>query len=918
MVARSILTGLLVLGLGGTAAATDLELPEIDFEFYTLENGLEVILHQDHSTPIVGVNLWYHVGSKNERVGRSGFAHLFEHMMFQGSEHQDAEFLTTIQSFGGGINGSTTEDRTNYWEVIPPDRLEATLLLEADRMGWLLPAMTEEKLENQKDVVRNERRQWEGQPYFVFWLNFNEMFYPKGHPYDHSVIGIHEDLENATLDDVKDFFRTYYTPTNATLSIAGDFDLEETKAWIEKYFSAIPPGEPVQEMSIWIPEVTTERRVTLRDRVELPRLYWTWHTAPQYHEGDADLDLACKILGSGSSSRLYKRLVHEEELAQDVSFRQESQQLVSVAILQVTLAPGASADDVERIVDEELARFTADGPTPAELERVKNSFAADFIKGVQRIGSWGGINDRLNRYNHYVGTPDYFRQDYERYASRTKGTVQETFRRWIGPGRMIFTVEPFGDVKAAAANDDVDRTVLPLPDADPTFEAAELQRARLDNGLQLVVLRQDELPLVRADLIFASGSGRDPEGRAGLADVTVGMLDEGTARRDKFEFRDRLDFLGTDFWSWTDAERTLIGVQALSPRLDESMALLAEALLEPAFPEKEFGVDKQRRVVDIRRESERPTTVARKVADRLLYGKDHPYGRPGTGTEESMEAITLDEVRSFADTHYVPGNATLVLVGDITLEEAERLAAKHLGDWNGETPPPMEFAKPEPRTERAVYLVDKPGDTQSTIRIAQFGIPRSHENWPHVDLMNRILAGGFSSRLNLNLREDKGYTYGVRGATAETVGTSLYTLGGRVQREVTAPALTEFLTEYRGGKGEKPFTEEEMEFAKNYVVLGYAQKFETIGQLAGALGDQIVYGLPDDDYATYPSRFAAVDLAAVQDIAADYLTPEAAAIVVVGDVEKIEDSIRELNLGPIRYCDREGNLLDVSTDVSSR
>jgi zinc protease len=918
MVARRLLIAFFVLGLCGVAAAADLEIPDIEFEFYTLENGLEVILHEDHSTPIVGVNLWYHVGSKNERVGRSGFAHLFEHMMFQGSAHQDAEFLSTIQGFGGGINGSTSEDRTNYWELVPPERLEATLLLEADRLGWLLPAMTEEKFENQKDVVRNERRQSEGRPYSVFWLNMNEMLYPKGHPYDHSVIGIHEDLENASLDDVKDFFRRYYTPTNATLSIAGDIDPAQTKAWIEKYFGAIPPGEPVQEMAVWIPEMTSERRVSLQDRVELPRIYWVWHTAPQYRDGDADLDLACNILGGGNTSRLYRRLIHEEGLAQDVSFRQTSQQLVSQGMLSVTLAPGADQTAVERIVQEELDKFRTAGPTARELERVKNAYAATFIKGIQRVGSWGGINDRLNRYNHYVGTPDYFRQDYERYSSRTRQTVQAAFTKWIGPGRMVFEVRPFGEVKAMAEADAPDRGTLPLPEADPTFVAAPLQRGSLPNGLKIVVLPQDELPLVRAELVFHSGTGRDPEGREGLADVTSSMLLEGTKKRDKFEFKDEMDFLGTDVWTGTNAERTVLGIQALAPRIDESMALMAEALLQPAFPAKEFQVDKQRRIVDIRRESEQATTVARKVAARIMYGDDHPYGRLGSGTPETMGAITLDDVRSFAGTHFVPANATLVVAGDVTLPEAEALAARHLGAWSGDAPPPVAVAKPEPRTERVVYLVDKPGDSQSTIRIAQFGIPRDHEDWVPVDVMNRMLAGGFSSRLNLNLREDKGYSYGVRGATGEASGTSLYTLGGRVQREVTAPALVEFISEYEDGRGKRPFTEEELQFAKNTVALGYAQRFETIGQLAGAVSDQVTYGLPDDDYATYPGRVAAVDLATAQEIARDYLTPGTAAIVVVGDLERIEDSIRELDLGPIRFCDREGNLMDMATDVSSR
>ncbi len=435
MLARLALVPVLVLlGLASQATAAPkappVQLPDLDIKTDQLSNGLEIIFYEDHSTPIVGVNLWYHVGSGNERPGRTGFAHLFEHMMFQGSGHQDVEYIPAIQGMGGFVNGSTNEDRTNYLEVVPPSHLEQVLLMQADRMGWLLDAMTEQKFKNQQDVVRNERRESEGEPYATFWLSFNENFYPKGHPYDHSVIGAHEDLANATLDDVKNFFRTYYTPNNATLCITGDFDPKQAKQWIEKYFGPIPAGPPVERVAAWTPELVTEKHVVMQDRVQLPRLYWCWHTPASFQEGDADMALATTILGgSGASSRLDKRLVHEEKLAQSVSFFQMSQQLSSAAILSVTLRPGTSAADVERIVGEELARFASRGPTGAELERAQTEFAAGFVRSIQHVGGFGGIDDRLNSYNHHVGTPDYLQQDFERYASRTRETVRETFAK---------------------------------------------------------------------------------------------------------------------------------------------------------------------------------------------------------------------------------------------------------------------------------------------------------------------------------------------------------------------------------------------------------------------------------------------------------------------------------------------------------
>jgi len=393
---------------------------------------------------------------------------------------------------------------------------------------------------------------------------------------------------------------------------------------------------------------------------------------------------------------------------------------------------------------------------------------------------------------------------------------------------------------------------------------------------------------------------------------------EGTKKHDKFAFQEELDFLGTDLWINAGQDRTSLGMQALKDKLDPSLALMAEALTQASFPENEFRIDKQRRIVDVKRESEQPRWVAAKVTRRMMYGDDHPYARSASGTAESLERIDLAAARSFANKHFVPGNATLIAVGDITMNELKDAVGRALKDWEGEAPAPVVIPKPEPRKGRTVYLVDKPGDSQSTISIAQFGIPRNHPDWETVYLVNRMLGGFFSSRLNLNLREDKGYTYGTRSGTREAIGTSLYTLGGRVQTEVTAPALVEFMKEYEGGAGKEPFTQEELDFSRDSIVLGYAQQFETIGQLADALADQTTYGLPDDDYARTPEKLQAATVSDVNSVAKDYLDPDNSAIIVVGDLSKIEDSVRDLDLGEVRYCDREGNLIDTTTDLSSR
>ncbi len=918
---RALVTALAAFVLLGGAAhaarpSSDSPLPDLDLETFTLPNGLGVIFHEDHSTPIVGVNLWYHVGSGAERPGRTGFAHLFEHMMFQGSGHQDHEYIEQLQGMGAFVNGSTNEDRTNYIQVVPRSRLEATLLLEADRMGWLLDAMTEEKLANQKEVVRNERRESEGRPYSAFWLNLNEAFYPKGHPYDHSVIGVHEDLANATLDDVKEFFRTYYTPNNATLCISGDFDPAQTRTWIETYFGPIPAGPPVERVTAWMPAMNGEKRIRYQDRVQLPRLSWCWHTPAAFAEGDADVDFAASILGSGRTSRLYKRLVHEEKLAQSVSFRQASQQVSSIAMLDVTLRPGADEARVEVIVQEELDRFAAKGPTAAELERALRTTEASFVRGLQRVGGFGGLDDRLNRYNHYVGTPDYLQQDWERYASRTRGSVQAAAERWLGADRLFVAIAPFpgGEVLAA----DVDRTKLPEPGPADTFREPDVARSKLPNGMDMVSMRHDELPLVQLQLVFASGTSADPADLEGVCQLAGSMHFEGTTKRDKFAFENALEELGADVDVFSGADRTVFSMQCLADRMDASMALLAEALLSPSFPASEFEDLKQRTLMNLKRQSDQPQWIAARVTQRILFGDGHPYSRMGSGTPASIDAISLDDVRRFSGEAFTPGNATLVVVGAVDPEVVQRAFGRHFAAWTGAAPARTEFPEPAAPKGRTVYLVDKPGDTQSTISIAQLGLARSDPRWEETYVANRIFGGFFSSRLNLNLREDKGWTYGVRSTLDAAAHRSALLVAGRVQAEVTAPALTEFLGEIEGAAGKRPFTAKELDFAKDSIVLGYPQQFETVGQLAGALADQIVYGLPNDAFARYPERIAAVSLEDANRAGREFLQPRDLAIVVIGDLAKIEKSVTDLKLGPVVHLDRDGNRLDTATAMSSR
>ena len=879
-------------------------LPKLEFQKYTLNNGLEVILHRDPSTPVAAVNLWYHVGSKNERPGRSGFAHLFEHMMFQGSKHQDTEYFGPLQEVGGDLNGSTSEDRTNYWEVVPSNHLERALLMEADRLGWLLPAMTQEKLDNQRDVVRNERRQGEGQPYSVFRMEYNRALYPKGHPYDHSVIGEHEDIEAATLDDVKEFFQAYYTPNNATLCVAGDFDVDQTKAWIEQYFGAIPPGPPVQETAVWIPEQTYEKRLHFADRVQLPRVIYIWHTPPIYGSDDANLDLAAKTLAQGRTSRLYKRLVHELQWAQDVAAWQHSGQVSSTFGVQATLKPGISVPQVEAVIDEELEKLKQHGPTEEELERTRNLFEAGFVKGLQRVGGFGGRADLLNAYNHYVGDPGYLQSDLNRYLEATPESICASARKWLHQGRVVFEIHPMGELSAAEESS-VDRTKLPKGGETPQLKLPRRSKAELTNGIPLQVMENAKLPLVLVEMILGTGVASDTEALSGLGDLSLDMLLEGTETRDKFAFSEALESLGTSMSTSTQSDFRTVAMVCLKKHLDASMALFAEAVRRPAFPQAELDFQKQQRIVNIRREAENPWTTMSKINKRVIYA-DHPYALMPGGTEAGVAGMTRDHVVDHAARHFTSGNVSLIAVGDISMEEFTAVSQEHFGDWGGEKPTAPDLPDLKPPQGRTVYLIHKPGDSQSTLTLGHLGVPRAHPDWAAIYTANRVLGGMFSSRLNMNIREDKGYSYGTWSGFSQVVHDGLFYMGGRVQAEVTAPALTEFIKELDEFAGPRPVTAEELEFAKMSVVRGYSGEFETNGEIADALVEQLVFGLPENSMESFPKEIESVSLGQVNRAAAAYFHPLDLAITVLGDLEVIEDSIRSLELGEVKVLDSEG------------
>ncbi|HEX8503520.1 MAG TPA: insulinase family protein [Pyrinomonadaceae bacterium] len=976
-------------------------LPPVKYTQFFLPNGLRVIFHEDHSTPVVGVNVWYHVGSKNESPGRTGFAHLFEHMMFQGFRGYDLDYVPVIQEVGGAINGSTSQDRTNYWELLPSNFLETALFMEAGRMGNLLEAMTQTKLDNQRDVVKNEKRQRiDNQPYGQATYKITGTMYPEGHPYHWSAIGSMEDLSAASLEDVKAFFRRYYVPNNASLVVAGDFDPKEARAWVEKYFGPIPKGEEITRPQVAQPRLDREIREQIDDRVQFPRLYMVWHSVPQYTKDEAALDLLAGILGGGKSGRLYRALQYgDNQIAQQVSFFNNTSEIAGLMQLVAQPRPGHTLEEIEKVVAAEIEKIKAQPPTPEEMERVYNAREANFVYGLQTVGGFGGKDDQLNSYATFLGEPGYFEKDLARYRAVTAADVQRVARQYLTDKRYVLSIVPraAGPTNAAgpapmsprdaapapsqqtagaqqpggagasaspaaatgtasgtqqgaaqsqpagvqqplpkpaeqatqpagaappqaaspaaprqgagaaagrqrpggaqqAAKPKTDRTLLPKEKPDPRLTLPAVQRRKLSNGLEVLVVEHHEVPVVSLNLVMKMGAAGDPAGKAGLASLTADMLDEGTATRDALAISDQLARVGSGIQIGAGWDSTTAGLRTLTRHLDHALEIYADVVTNPAFPEKELQRLRQQRLAALRQQRDSPEAIAGLVFQKVLYGGAHPYGHPLAGDEASLQSLTVEDVRGFYESYLRPNNSALIVVGDVKPDAVVAKLEKAFAGWKAAHVPAVDVsAAPVQRERGAIYLVDRPGSVQSVIQIGQVGAPRSSPDYFPLFVMNRILGGASSARINLNLREDKGYTYGASSSFSFRRGAGPFTAAAPVQGFSTKESVMEFMKELRGIRGEMPVTAAELEGAKQSIVRGFPRGFETPDQIANGLELIVTYDLPDTYFNSYIERVQAVTLEDVNRVANRYLQPDRMAVVIVGDRAKIEQGLRTLD-----------------------
>jgi zinc protease len=899
--------------------------PKLAFEKYKLKNGLDVILVEDHRLPLVAVNLWYHVGPANERPGLTGFAHLFEHMMFQGSKHvgDDAHFKLLEGAGASDINGTTGFDRTNYFETLPANQLELALWLESDRMGFLLDTLDQRKLANQRDVVRNERRQSrENTPYGLVNEGMFHLLFPKTHPYYPVVIGSHADIEAARLKDVREFFKQYYTPNNASLAIVGDIDKANAKTLVEKYFGPIAPGQPVPKIDATTPRITSERRAVVTDQVELPRVYMAWITDPIYKPGNAEADLLARILGGGKYSRLYKRLVYEKQIAQDVSASNQSTVLGSIFTIQATAKPGVKPEDLEKAIDEELDAVRKEGPTLAQLERARNLVQTQIVRGLETLGGFGGVADRLNQYNHYLGDPGYLAKDLERYEKATPADVQKIAQGELGkdarvvvygvPGKKVIddvpkNTEEEKDTPPASGNNAQGqewRTQQPQSGVSSRLALPVPKKFTLPNGLTVLLVEKHNLPMVSANLVVLSGSEANPVDKPGLASFTADMLDEGTNKRSALQIAEDAAQVGASLSTFSSSDASIVNVSALKKNADAALELMADVALQPAFPQKDLDRVRNTRLTLIRQQRDNPNALANRVFSNVVYGNNHPYGFAELGTSDSTTAITRDDMLNFWKTGYVPGNSALVVAGDITEKELRALAEKYFGNWSGK---PSAFKRPdvEMTTTRRIVVVDKPGAPQTALRIGHVGVARSNPDYVPLEVMNLGLGGLFSSRINMNLREKNGYTYGAFTTFDYRRGPGPFYAGSGVRTNVTAPAVKEVFNELDRMRTTR-MTDDELKTARDALARSLAGLFETTGQTVGTINDLFIYDLPLDFYNALPARIDAVTAADVQRVAEKYLKPDSTVVVAVGDRSKIEPELQKLNLGSVETRDLEG------------
>tara|TARA_B100001059_G_scaffold60067_1_gene55558 strand:+ start:5657 stop:8395 length:2739 start_codon:yes stop_codon:yes gene_type:complete len=901
---KNILLALITLSTTASFAygQTELNVPDIEYDTFTLSNGLTVVVHEDRKVPMVAVNVWYHVGSKNEKVGKTGFAHLFEHLMFNGTENYNAEYFEPFEKIGAtDQNGTTNNDRTNYFQNVPTNALDLALWMESERMGHILNVIDQEKLDEQRGVVQNEKRQGENQPYGQVFNAIGKAAFPEGHPYSWSVIGSMADLNAATLDDVKEWFETYYGPTNAVIALAGDIDLETAKIKVQEYFGDIQPGPPLTKPKKWIAKRTEQTREVMEDNVPQTRIYKVWNV-PEDGTAEAQaLDLASSTLAGSKNSPLYQELVYKTGLATGVSAFYYGREIAGLFIISATVAPEQDVKEVESVIDATLEKYLKTGPNSKLLKNTKTSTIAGLTNGLQRIGGFGGKSDILATYQTLYGDAGAFRKILEMYLDTSANEVKAASNKWLSSGDYVLTIVPAA--KTSIVESTIDRSKgIPYPTEKLSYSFPKIQSAVLNNGSKLVLAERNDLPLVQLEIVFNNGYAVESEDELGLVNFTMSMVDEGTKKYNSLEFAEMQESLGSGIGFGSSIDTTYASMSSLKVNLEKTLDLFKEGLLNPIFPQVELDKVKKRWLAGIDQELNSPASMANREIRTLVYGSGHPYAKASSsGTKNTVETFTREDLQAMYAKITNPNDATFIVTGDISLADATNLLNKKFSNWKSSNKSTIKvnLFDVEDQTSPRVFLIDKPGAIQSYILAAQLLPPTNSNDDILIDYMNYAIAGSFTSRLNMNLREDKSWSYGVRTSTGYSQGQRLMRMTAPVQTDKTAPAILEILREYDEYINSSPINSDELSKIKNARTLRLPGQYETLSALLGGIEDIVKYNRDYDYLDTIADKRNSIKLEDVQSATSKYLDTNKWTWVIVGDLNEIEDPIRELNIGPL-------------------
>ncbi|WOF43954.1 insulinase family protein [Sphingopyxis indica] len=910
---------------------------DIPYQSFTLDNGLRVIVHEDRKAPVVAVSVWYRVGSKNEPAGKTGFAHLFEHLMFNGSENAPGDFFEPLEQVGAtDSNGTTNMDRTNYFETVPTGALDRALFLESDRMGHLLGAVTQEKLDNQRGVVQNEKRQGDNNPYGLLRYEIFENLFPSGHPYHHSTIGSMDDLNSATLADVKKWFTDHYGPNNAVLVLAGDIDPATAKAKVAEWFGDIPRGPDVQMPKVTVPTLPAPLAKQVFDMIPTTRIYRMW-AIPGLNDPEAvPLQMAMSVLGGLSSSRLDNAMVRKDPVAVSVAAFAQPFEDAGILIVQADVKEGVSPQVVGRKLDEEIANFLATGPTADELQRAAASTLGGTIASLESVGGFGGKAVTLAEGALYSNDPAYYKTELARMAKATPEEVKAVANKWLSrpafsltytpgerteggenrggavrAGKVAEAVAPdrywnpdLGDVGpdtgVGAATSIADRSQLPPVAQLKALDFPAIERTTLKNGIPVYFARRDAVPTVQVAVSFDAGYAADPHDALGTQSLMLSLMDEGTTSLPSIAFAEAKERLGAQIDGSASADETIFSLFALTPNLRPSLALLADYIRNPAFDAQELERVRAQQLTRLKAELNNPRAVASRVLAPVLYGADHPYGIPpsGLGSADAVQGATRADLVAFHDTWIRPDMARIFVVGDTTLAEVKKQLDATLGAWKSPATPKPEknfdvaIPKPQPR----ILLVDRPKSPQSVIMAGKVLDAKGGDDLEVLRAANDIFGGNFLSRFNMDLRETKGWSYGVRSGISDDEGRVTWVATAPVQADRTGDsikALREDLAAYLGDKGT---TAEELERTINGSVRALPGSFETSGDVLGGMRSIVKFGRADDYYEKLPAIYEAMTAPAIDGAARQALSVDDLVYVVVGDAATVKPQLDGLGL----------------------